>query len=53
MPNGTFADEQDAFESDFESTDEEAMQEDVDSAAEKIIRDEEKQSRKVRFLAFR
>lgn len=42
------ADEEDAFESDFESTDEEAMQEDVDAAAEKVIREEERKNRKVR-----
>ena len=49
VPHTTFtADEQDAFESDFESTDEEAAQEDVDAAAEKMIREEEKKTRKVR-----
>lgn len=40
-------DEQDAFESDFESTDEEGAQEDVDAAAERMVRDEEKQKKKV------
>lgn len=42
-----FLDEQDAFESDFESTDEEGAQEDVDAAAEKMVQDEEKQKKKV------
>lgn len=40
--------EEDAFESDFESTDEEAVQEDVDTAAEKVARDDERRPRKVR-----
>ncbi len=43
------SDEQDAFESDFESTDEEGAQEDVDAAAERMVRDEEKQKKKVEF----
>lgn len=41
-------DEEDAFESDFESTDEEANQEDVDYAAEKMIIHEERSMQKVR-----
>ncbi|KIP04010.1 hypothetical protein PHLGIDRAFT_25831 [Phlebiopsis gigantea 11061_1 CR5-6] len=40
-------DEQDAFESDFESTDEEGAQEDVDASAEKMILEEERKTRKV------
>lgn len=40
-------DEQDAFGSDFESTDEEGAQEDVDATAEKVVRDQEAPSRKV------
>jgi len=44
-------DEEDAFESDFESTDEEAAQEDVDTYAEKTARDDERRSRKVRVSA--
>ncbi|KAH9939033.1 YL1 nuclear protein-domain-containing protein [Epithele typhae] len=39
-------DEEDLFESDFESTDEEGAQEDVDAVAEKLIRQEESQVRK-------
>ncbi|OCH94217.1 hypothetical protein OBBRIDRAFT_770274 [Obba rivulosa] len=39
-------DEEDVFGSDFESTDEEAAQEDVDMVAEKVVREEEKRSRK-------
>ncbi|KAI0089904.1 YL1 nuclear protein-domain-containing protein [Irpex rosettiformis] len=39
-------DEQDAFESDFESTDEEGAQEDVDAAAERMVTEEEKRKRK-------
>ncbi|TCD63095.1 hypothetical protein EIP91_005999 [Steccherinum ochraceum] len=39
-------DEEDAFESDFESTDEEAAQEDVDASAEKLARDDERVHRK-------
>ena len=39
-------DEQDAFESDFESTDEEGAQEDVDASAEKMIKEEERKIRK-------
>ena len=42
-----YADEEDIFESDFESTDEEGAQEDVDAAAEKLIRQEESRVRKV------
>jgi hypothetical protein len=42
-----FSDEQDAFESDFESTDEEGVQEDVDAAAEKMVHEEEKRAKKV------
>ncbi|PIL30774.1 transcription factor [Ganoderma sinense ZZ0214-1] len=38
--------EEDIFESDFESTDEEGEQEDVDAAAEKLIRQEESRVRK-------
>ncbi|RPD70828.1 hypothetical protein L226DRAFT_469597 [Lentinus tigrinus ALCF2SS1-7] len=38
--------EEDIFESDFESTDEEGAQEDVDAAAEKLIRQEESRVRK-------
>ncbi|KAI0638886.1 YL1 nuclear protein-domain-containing protein [Trametes polyzona] len=37
---------EDVFESDFESTDEEGQQEDVDAAAEKMIRQEESRARK-------
>lgn len=44
------ADEQDAFGSDFESTDEEGAQEDVDATAEKMVRDQEAPSRKVSLL---
>lgn len=40
-------DEEDAFESDFESTDEEAAQEDVDTAAEKQVREDERGLHKV------
>ncbi|EKM60548.1 uncharacterized protein PHACADRAFT_110047 [Phanerochaete carnosa HHB-10118-sp] len=40
-------DEQDAFESDFESTDEEGAQGDVDASAEKIVQDEERKVKKV------
>lgn len=40
-------DEQDAFGSDFESTDEEGAQEEVDTAAENMVREEEKKTRKV------
>ncbi len=40
-------DEEDIFESDFESTDEEGAQEDVDAAAENLIRQEESRVRKV------
>ena len=43
-----WTDEQDAFESDFESTDEEGAQEDVDASAEKMILEEERKTRKVR-----
>lgn len=39
-------DEQDAFESDFESTDEEGAQEDVDASAEKMAREEERAAKK-------
>ncbi|TFK89270.1 hypothetical protein K466DRAFT_584757 [Polyporus arcularius HHB13444] len=39
-------DEEDIFESDFESTDEEGAQEDVDAAAENLIRQEESRVRK-------
>lgn len=39
-------DEEDAFGSDFESTDEEAVQADIDAAAERIIREEERTVRK-------
>ncbi|KAI0683332.1 YL1 nuclear protein-domain-containing protein [Cytidiella melzeri] len=39
-------DEQDAFGSDFESTDEEGAQEDVDAAAEKMATEEERQKKK-------
>ncbi|EIW65179.1 uncharacterized protein TRAVEDRAFT_160013 [Trametes versicolor FP-101664 SS1] len=39
-------DEEDIFESDFESTDEEGQQEDVDAVAEKMIRQEESHTRK-------
>ncbi|OSD05709.1 hypothetical protein PYCCODRAFT_1475211 [Trametes coccinea BRFM310] len=39
-------DEEDEFEVDFESTDEEGEQEDVDSTAEKMIRQEETRARK-------
>ncbi|KAI0369880.1 hypothetical protein BV20DRAFT_945243 [Pilatotrama ljubarskyi] len=39
-------DEEDVFESDFESTDEEGDQEDVDATAEKMIRQEESRARK-------
>ncbi|RDX51558.1 hypothetical protein OH76DRAFT_1401445 [Lentinus brumalis] len=39
-------DEEDIFESDFESTDEEGAQEDVDAAAENLIRQEESRGRK-------
>ncbi|KAI0358850.1 hypothetical protein OH77DRAFT_1396206 [Trametes cingulata] len=39
-------DEEDVFESDFESTDEEGDQEDVDAAAEKMLRQEELRARK-------
>lgn len=42
-------DEEDIFESDFESTDEEGEQEDVDAAAEKLIRQEESRIRKVSY----
>lgn len=45
-------DEEDAFESDFESTDEEAMLEDVDAAAEKVVREEERKTRRVCMLVF-
>ncbi|KAI0791781.1 YL1 nuclear protein-domain-containing protein [Abortiporus biennis] len=38
--------EEDAFESDFASTDEEGAQEDVDAAAERMLQDEEKAKRK-------
>lgn len=41
------ADEQDAFGSDFESTDEEGAQEDVDATAEKMVREQDAPSRKV------
>lgn len=41
-------DEEDIFESDFESTDEEAVQDDKDMG-EKAVQDEEKQVRKVRY----
>ena len=41
------AEEEDIFESDFESTDEEEAQEDVDATAEKLIRQEESRVRKV------
>ena len=41
------SEEEDIFESDFESTDEEGAQEDVDAAAEKLIRQEELRVRKV------
>ncbi|KAI0717508.1 YL1 nuclear protein-domain-containing protein [Cerioporus squamosus] len=47
--DGDFAldkDEEDIFESDFESTDEEGAQEDVDAAAENLIRQEESRVRK-------
>ena len=37
-------DEEDAFESDFESTDEEGAQEDVDAIAEKMVQEEERQT---------
>ncbi|CCM06488.1 uncharacterized protein FIBRA_08757 [Fibroporia radiculosa] len=40
------ADEEDAFESDFESTDEEVAQEDIDAAAENLVRVEERTGRK-------
>ena len=43
-----YQDEQDDFGSDFESTDEEGAQEEVDAAAEKMVREEEKKGRKVR-----
>lgn len=46
------ADEDDVFGSDFESTDEEGAQEDVDAAAEKLIRQEESRVRKVIAPAF-
>ncbi|EMD41507.1 hypothetical protein CERSUDRAFT_146509 [Gelatoporia subvermispora B] len=39
-------DEEDVFGSDFESTDEEAVPEDVDMVAEKVVQDEEKTTRK-------
>ncbi|KAI8983278.1 YL1 nuclear protein-domain-containing protein [Trametes punicea] len=39
-------DEEDIFEADFESTDEEGDQEDVDATAEKMIRQEESRARK-------
>ncbi|KAK7688124.1 hypothetical protein QCA50_008494 [Cerrena zonata] len=39
-------DEEDAFESDFESTDDEGAQEDVDAVAEKMIREEERTTKK-------
>ncbi|KAH9850570.1 YL1 nuclear protein-domain-containing protein [Lenzites betulinus] len=39
-------DEEDVFGSDFESTDEEGQQEDVDAAAEKMIRQEDSHARK-------
>lgn len=42
-----FADERDAFGSDFESTDEEGAQEDVDATAEKMVHEEERKRRKV------
>lgn len=48
MQTAWSADEEDVFGSDFESTDEEAVQEDVDVAAEKVVREEERSSRKVR-----
>ena len=45
-------DEEDAFESDFASTDEEGAQEDVDEAAEKLATEEEKGVRRVCFIPF-
>ncbi|KAH9949471.1 YL1 nuclear protein-domain-containing protein [Amylocystis lapponica] len=42
-------DEEDAFGSDFESTDEEAVQGDVDTAAEKVIREDERTVRKTAY----
>lgn len=47
LPPPTTADEEDKFESDFESTDEEAYQE-GEEAAEKTVQDEERRKRKVR-----
>lgn len=48
MLTSLITDEEDAFESDFESTDEEGAQEDVDAIAEKMVRDEERGTKKVR-----
>lgn len=48
----TRIDEEDAFESDFESTDEEVAQEDVDATAEKLVREEERATHKACCLIF-
>lgn len=45
-------DEEDAFESDFESTDEEAAQEDLDTAAEKQVREDERGLHKVYMIIY-
>ena len=48
FPRGSFVlEEEDAFGSDFASTDEEGAQEDVDAVAERMVQEEEKTKRKV------
>jgi vacuolar protein sorting-associated protein 72 len=44
-----YLDEEDVFESDFASTDEEAVAEDID-AGDKAVQDEEKRVRRVRII---
>lgn len=44
-------DEEDVFESDFESTDEEAEKEDVE-AGDKVLQDEERRAKKVCIFSF-